>query len=215
MKKVDRNVLREFIDEKGYEETNELMKKLEPFYQIAERGCFELAPEEEIDEDELKKVLSIATKKKVKKIIFLSLSSPAPRPEWIVKEIYKKCIRDSLWFRLSGSFRDSFKYRIGDSFCVSLWDSLSNCLLDCLRDSLSDSFRDILGDNLWTSLEASLLYFIGLSIADNKEAAFQLEQLLQYWPKCFILGGEKDHPGIWFVLGTKRDNPGTWFVIVK
>ena len=216
MKKVDRSILRDFLDKNGCKTTENVMSELEPFYQIAEQGNFELILPEEIDTEKMKVAIQLATDKHVERIVFISINNPFPKPEWMTEDVYKNSLRDSLgdsfWNSLRDSLGDSLRDSLGDSlrdsFWNSLWNSLGDSFWNSLRDSLGDSFwnslrdslRDSLGDSLRDSLRVSLYFFVGFSLANKDKEVSRIKPFLPLCSKCLILGEKKDEPGTWLVL---------------
>lgn len=199
MKKVDRNILKNFLNENGCQDTNKKMQMIEPFYQIAESEFYPLATREEIDEDELKCAITLATDKTVEKIIFISPNNPFPKPKWMTKEVYKNCLRNSIKDNLVISLRHYIFKKFGDAFNGNIddpyWKSLSDGLFKGLYTELINHFWFSLNYNLYDII----IYYLFFSTANDDKKASLIEPLMTFWQKCWILGEKKDEPKTWLI----------------
>lgn len=202
---VNRELLKNFLATSGCQDPEGALAPLEKLFQIAESGQYLLAPIEEIYRESLIEVVASATGRPVSKVVFISLSNPFPKPEWMTQEAYDTSFRDSLGDSfgdsLGASFWTSLRFRLG----LSLVDSLRVSLGDSLGDSLGvvslwDSVRLSLGASLWDSLGASIFYYLGFCLLNDQQKIAKLRPLVELWSKCLILGFKQDEPETLLVI---------------
>ena len=188
---VDREQLNSFLLENGKDRSmiEAAIKLMEPVFVIAERGQW---PSAEFKDEDVSHAIAQATGKEVKKVVFVSKHQPFPKPEWMTQMVCRT------------SLRNGGGQSLGASLTTSLWNSLGQILLDTLgtslRDGLRDGLRDSLGASLREILWTSLFFYLGFTLAGDREKAGQLTPLIELFPYGSPLGEKKDEPGTWLVL---------------
>jgi hypothetical protein len=209
---VNREALKNFLKENGCQDPEGALTLLEPLYQIAESGKYPLAPIEEIYREALIEAVISATSRSVSKVVFISLSNPFPKPDWMTQEIYEKSFRDSLGDSFGhsylASYLNSLRDNLGDirlkilsrRLSSILSESLSSSLLDSFSGSLRNKFRDSHINGLWTILRGSLFCYLGYCLLNDQEQIAKLRPLVEILSKCLILGFKQDEPETLLVI---------------
>jgi hypothetical protein len=201
---VDREALKNFLNDNGCQDFEGALASLEKLFQIAESGQYSLAPVEEIYREALIEAVISATSRSVSKVVFISLSNTFPKPEWMTQEAYETSFRDSLGDSFGVSLGDSLwtilRFRLGAILGDSLGISLGISLVDSLVDSLGDSLGDSFGVSLGVSLMDSIFYYLGFCLLNDQQQIAKLRPLVELWSKCLILGFKQDEPETLLVI---------------
>ena len=105
---------------------------LAPYYQIAKRRTFPLAPAEELNAEEIAEVIQRALDlEMLPEIIFVSASSPFPQPQfpqpqWMTNDVYQKVTENS--------YNHIFLDYLGECIGVDLGNRLGHILKESFED---------------------------------------------------------------------------------
>jgi hypothetical protein len=116
--------------------------------------------------------ISLATGKRVRKVVLISASRPFPKPEWMSADVYGRTVREGL--------RDSLR----DSSWADLWFNFDGKPDHEFREAFTDFIHEM----------------IGSSIEDEKEKARRLAPLIQMLQEAIPLGEKADEKDVWIVL---------------
>lgn len=177
------------------------LKLIRPLTDRIESDQYSLGRVRNLNPEEAKRVISLATGQTVKRIIPVSMSKPFPRPEWMTEAVYQRTICGSLNNNLWEGLWDSLGMTFGTSLRINLGYSLRNSLGQSLMDnlrikfraslgtSLMDNFRFGLGHNIWDSL----YYYHGFVLAGDTTTIRRLEPTISFMAKGYSPLAQKVH----------------------
>lgn len=187
MRHVDRNALREFLDNNGCKTTDECMEALEPFFIIAETGEYTFKASKDINRGKLKRRYQTVTGQTVKKFLSFSLNKPFPKLSWSLtpnRQDFWRILKHHVTFQ--SVFNDNFWSSLQRAMKDGFWKQLGNVLLSRYWDNMTDSLTDTLRSNLFL--------FVGLHLSNEKEEADKIKPLLELLTDCIPLGLKADDP---------------------
>lgn len=190
---IERKILEDFLRKSGFDNAVGAMDALELFYQIAERGQFDLASKKEINKKDIEGIISVATGETVDEVCIIPMNKFFIKMEEIISlDFYLKREFSSIW--MENSKNDTLTTLSG-VFSGSLGIGVSESLFASLDDIFS--FKYSVG--VWNALNKNLFYFLWFFLKKDKRIA-RLEAILPLWQKCFIVGRKKDSSGTWLVV---------------
>ena len=239
---VNRKALRSFLvrHAQNPDRVPEAMKLLDPFFRRAESGRYPLAPAKKLDRKAMKDAIAKATDKPLAEVVFISLTHPFPKPDWMAKSVCQDIFWGTIGVSIDNMLGDSLVESSSEgidwrSFGDDLRDSLEDSLRESLEDSLREGFRGSLGNspgvdsferNLEDSLIENLEYILrdnfGVnSVERNLEDGLQ-ESIFSYLGFTILNDAEQIErftPLIRLLpkaipIGKKKGEPCTWLVLV-
>ncbi len=167
--RIDREEVRWYLTQKGVEpeQRHSTMTLLEPFYKCAETGAYELTPEAGLDPNKVSSIISIATNREVKRVVFISSGHPFPRVGWEDEALYKTVFEESVEYRLRDSLKESFgdklelehvgSWELGDMMWVGFMESFMEVFLGAwLKAEIRTRYgeKPILESRAWSGVQA-------------------------------------------------------------
>lgn len=184
------------------------MRHLEPFFNKVESGTYDLANRSEICTADVLDALVTATGLDVRKVEVISDSDrpmgPIMPPAMMMRKrevrgiATRATIEDYLWASYGSSFKDGLRASTRRTLrrCIGMY--FGRRLWWCIKEALSE---DIFCGSLPQSIILdSLLIYLGLVLADDKEEVARILPLIDILPRSIPLGEKKDEPGTWLVL---------------
>lgn len=191
--------LRELLLEHlGPESVETMADTLRPFYEVGDDGYTVLAKPEELDVEEVKKALELATGMRVSRILFVSQAHPLPfpKPEWMTDNVYEAMQRRLVGGDVEQAVRDctrrEFVYGIQRTLGVDMHCELRLHLSAFVSDDLPGRLP-----NRYNELLADFLYF---KITRKDAEVARLAPLVRLLPKVRRIGEKKGELGTWLVL---------------
>lgn len=199
---IDRESLKEFLLSGGVEpgKADICMKEFEPFYLKAESGRHDLAKEEDVDVEEVKKSLKLATGRRVVNVVFVSVSGTTERPEWLTEKAVHYGFEFSLMHSLQNWFGENRFQRAGPNpsrrrFDRCFWSDYQDLATGIATGELWGLMCDVEA-NLWTSL----CYLLDFTLGDDQMQIDRITPLIRILPRAMPLCEMADEPGTWLVL---------------
>ena len=184
---TDRYALKDYLSKNGCLTTEHVMSTLEPLFLIRADQHFPLVAKKEVDTKELKLAIGMVSRKKVKKISFVSRENLFSKPEWMTEHTYRSTPGASVRTWSWASAGVGLMFALGQDYWMGLRASLRNSFKDSFRYSLRYS-------------QAGIFFFTGFSLVNNYERASRIEPLINFMSKCHILGEKNNGFGTWLVM---------------
>ena len=149
----------------------------------------------------------------VSQIIFVSVSYPFPKPDWLTQAAHENsigsCFQSTFWKYLNDNFDARLSETLDADVSKQLWTVLKESISDGLCRSFKHSMqstpddqstfvgklrRDLIGSATKLTIKNILFYYIGFMMVGNTEQAERLKPLVELLPKTTALSF---HPDGW------------------
>jgi hypothetical protein len=183
-----------------------VMKLLEPLFEIAESGKYQLYPAKRLKKSDIAKALSVSIRSRVSQVEFVKHSAPVPKQGWMNDEGYS-CYREIGFahaIRVSTDpWLDTILKKEYAMYCAA-------GTVD--REAAERLFRQVFGNALHRAVngslfsgaaypvEAALIQFIAFALTGNTSMTEWLIPLMRLLPRAIPLGMRSGPGEVWNVL---------------